>query len=781
VILIMGSNMAENHPVGFQWVVEAQRRGATVIHADPRFTRTSAIADVHVAIRPGSDIAFLGGLINHVLANGREFRDYVVAYSNAATIIDDDFVDTEDLDGYFSGWDPEDRSYDSASWQYDGTSEKSSAGDREGGDADAEKSGGHGGNHGGGNPRQDLTLQDPHCVFQLLKRHFSRYTPEMVQRTCGVPVAQFHAVAEALCHNSGRERTGAICYAVGWTHHSVGVQNVRAAAILQTLLGNIGRPGGGIMALRGHASIQGSTDIPTLYDLLPGYIPMPHAQGAATLDEFIQADSPSGGYWGNMRAYTVSLLKAWFGDAATAENDFCFDHLPRLTGDHSTYQSTLGMLEGTVKGFFVLGENPAVGSANSGMHRKALANLDWLVVRDFQEIETASFWYDAPEIDTGELATASIGTEVFLMPAAAHTEKSGSFTQTQRLLQWHDKAVEPVEDCRSELWFFYHLGRLVRERLAASADPRDRAVLDLTWEYPVEGPFADPVPEAVLAEINGHDKDGHPLSTYADLEPDGSTSCGCWIYCGCNADGINQTRRRKPGSEQTWVAPEWGWAWPANRRILYNRASADPNGAPWSERKRYVWWDEAAGQWAGADVPDFQVDKRPDFRPDRDAHGVEAIGGTDPFIMQSDADPLRAQRVSGAQPDLPTAGQPGHRTHRVDREPGQRQPSSDRRTRPISVRADHVPADRAPHRRRDEPDGRSAQRTATGDVLRDQPRAGCDSRPRQRWLGVDYHLPGRHRSTGAGNGAHGTARHRRSHGPPRRHAVSLGQQGRHHR
>jgi formate dehydrogenase major subunit len=636
VILIMGSNMAENHPVGFQWVVEAQHRGATVIHVDPRFTRTSAIADMHVAIRPGSDIAFLGGLINYVLTHGREFREYIVAYSNAATIINEEFTDTEDLDGLFSGWDPASRSYDSSSWSYDGVDEQSSAGGREMGGPGAERSGSHGGEHGGGRPREDPSLTHPRCVFQLLKRHFSRYTPEMVARTCGVAVDRFEAVADLLCTNSGRERTGAVCYAVGWTHSSVGVQNVRSAAILQTLLGNIGRPGGGIMALRGHASIQGSTDIPTLYDLLPGYIPMPHVATAVTLDQFVADDASSSGYWGNMRSYLVSLLKAWFGEAATSDNDFCFDHLPRLTGDHSTYQSALGMLAGTVKGFFVLGENPAVGSANSGLHRKAMANLDWLVVRDFQEIESASFWYDAPEIDTGELDTATIGTEVFLLPAAAHTEKSGSFTQTQRLLQWHDKAVEPEGDCRSELWFFYHLGLLVRERLAGSIAPRDQPVLQLTWEYELEGIHGDPSAEAVLAEINGHGPDGAPLSSYNDLADDGSTSCGCWIYCGCRADGVNQTRRRKPASEQTWVAPEWGWAWPANRRLLYNRASADPDGAPWSERKRYVWWDEETQRWTGEDVPDFEPDKRPDYVPDEGARAQGALSGRDPFIMQSD-------------------------------------------------------------------------------------------------------------------------------------------------
>ncbi|MEO6572170.1 MAG: molybdopterin dinucleotide binding domain-containing protein, partial [Ilumatobacteraceae bacterium] len=315
---------------------------------------------------------------------------------------------------------------------------------------------------------------------------------------------------------------------------------------------------------------------------------------------------------------------------------FCFGYLPRLTGDHSTYRSIEGMLDGTVTGFFVLGENPAVGSANSGMHRMAMANLDWLVVRDFQEIESASFWYDAPEIDTGELRTEDIRTEVFLLPAAAHTEKSGSFTQTQRLLQWHDKAVEPKGDARSDLWFFHRIGQLVRDRLAGSTDARDRPVLDLTWDYPTVGPHDEPDAEAVLAEINGTGADGAPLSTYTDLADDGSTACGCWIYCGCYADGVNQPRRRRPGQEQSWVAPEWGWAWPANRRILYNRASAAPDGSPWSERKKYVWWDADAGTWTGEDVPDFEATKAPDYQPPDGAEGANALAGTDPFVMQSD-------------------------------------------------------------------------------------------------------------------------------------------------
>jgi formate dehydrogenase major subunit len=636
VILIQGSNMAEAHPVGFQWVMEAKAQGATVIHVDPRFTRTSALADVHVPIRAGTDIAFLGGLVHHVLANDRAFLDYVVPYTNAATIIDDDYVDAEELGGVFSGFDAETGTYDPTSWQYAGGPAAPSAGAREQETSYGEVAGGLGGRHARDGQERDETLQHPRCVYQILKRHFARYTPEMVSETCGIRPELFTEVAALLCDNSGRERTGAFCYAVGWTHHSVGVQYIRTAAILQTLLGNIGRPGGGIMALRGHASIQGSTDIPTLYDILPGYIPMPHADHGETLDDYLAHDSAQTGYWGDMRAYVVSLLKAWWGDAATAGNDFAFGYLPRLTGDHSTYQSILGMLDGTVTGFFVLGENPAVGSGNSRLHRLAMAKLDWLVVRDLQETETAAFWYDAPEIETGELHTRDIATEVFLMPAAAHTEKDGSFTQTQRLLQWHDKAVEPMGDQRSELWFMYQLGRIIREKLARSDDERDRPVLDLTWAYPTSGVDEDPDAEAVLAEINGSDGDGRPLPSYTELRGDGSTRCGCWIYCGCRAEGVNQTRRRRPGSEQDWVAAEWGWAWPANRRILYNRASADPDGRPWSERRKYIWWDEDAQAWAGMDVPDFPAHTAPHHEPPPGARAEDALGGDDPFIMQSD-------------------------------------------------------------------------------------------------------------------------------------------------
>lgn len=662
--------MAECHPVGFQWVMEAKARGAKVVHVDPRFTRTSALADTHVSLRAGSDIAFLGGLINYVLTNQLDFRDYVLAYTNASAILREDFADTEDLDGLFSGYDPETGQYDVTSWAYEATEAPPAAGQRE-------KWGDDEGHHGGGahqqaarpeqygsggaqvrtQPRFDPSLEHPRCVYQVLKRHFARYTPEAVADVCGTSTQQFLEVADAITRNSGRERTTAWVYSVGWTHHTVGVQYIRTASILQTLLGNIGRPGGGILALRGHASIQGSTDIPTLFNLLPGYIPMPNAHDHFDLDAFVRADAGGTGFWGNMRSYVVSLLKAYWGDNATVDNDFCFDYLPRLSGDHGTYRTVQDQIAGTCKGYFLVGENPAVGSANGKMQRLGMANLDWLVVRDLQLIESATFWQNGPEIDTGELRSDEIGTEVFFLPAAAHTEKDGSFTNTQRLLQWHHKAVEPPGDARSDLWFYYYLGLTIRRKLAGSTDPRDRPLLELTWSYPCEGDIAEPSAEAILAEINGSGPDG-ALSGYTELSDDGSTSCGCWIYSGVYAGGRNQAANRQPGSQQNWVAPGWAWAWPANRRILYNRASADPDGNPWSERKRYVWWDTERRQWVGPDVPDFEARKPPDYQPEPGARAEDALSGADPFIMQADGKAWLYAPAGLADGPLPTHYEP---------------------------------------------------------------------------------------------------------------------------
>lgn len=633
--------MAECHPVGFQWVMEAKARGARVIHIDPRFTRTSALADTHVPIRAGSDIALLGGVVNYILTHELDFREYVVAYTNAATIVSEQFGDTDELDGLFSGFDEQRRAYDTTSWQYrthedDGTSAAAGATDRATAAALQHES------HGAAVPGQterDESLQHPYCVYQILKRHFARYTPEAVERICGVPKALFEQVCQAWTANSGRERTTALVYSVGWTQHSVGVQYIRAGAIIQLLLGNVGRPGGGVIALRGHASIQGSTDIPTLFNLLPGYLPMPHHERHETFSQWVDEirHPAQKGFWGDAGAYATSLLKAYWGQAATAGNDYCYGHLPRLTGDHGTYQQVLNMIDGKIKGYFLFGQNPAVGSAHGRAQRLGMANLDWLVVRDLYMIESATFWKDGPEIATGEIEPEKCRTEVFFLPAASHVEKEGTFTQTQRLLQWREKAVDPPGDCRSELWFMFHLGRIIRQRLAGSALPRDRAVLDLTWDYPMHGEQQEPSAEAVLKEINGFDiATGRPLSGFTELRDDGSTAGGCWIYCGVFKDGVNQAARRRPGSEQDWVAREWGWAWPADRRILYNRASADPQGRPWSARKAYVWWDEQRGEWVGHDVPDFQVNKPPGYRPPPGACGPAGLAGDDPFVMQSD-------------------------------------------------------------------------------------------------------------------------------------------------
>jgi formate dehydrogenase major subunit len=694
----MGSNMAEQHPVGFQWVIEAKERGATVMHVDPRFTRTSAMADVHVPLRPGTDIAFLGGVINYILSNERHFTEYVRAYTNARVIITDEFRDTDELDGFFSGWVPEDGVYKIGSWGYAGSDSELPAGKREQtGDVSGDQA--HGA-HGmelehGEPPEEDETLQHPNCVFQILKRHYARYTPEMVEEVCGVPREKLIRVAELLCRNSGRERTSAVCYAVGWTQHTHGVQNIRAASIIQLLLGNIGRPGGGILALRGHANIQGSTDIPTLYDILPGYIPMPHPDSGEDLERFVELNGPSTGAWGSLKSYTVSLLKAWWGDAATPENGFAFPYLPRVNGDHSHYPMMLRMIDRQTKGFIVIGQNPVVGSANSTLQREALANLEWLVVRDTNEIETASFWYDSPDIEEGRTRPEDIGTEVFFLPAAAHTEKDGTFTNTQRLLQWHFKAVEPPGDCRSDLWFTYELGRRVRRKLAGSTDPKDRPVLDLAWDYPTQGPQHEPDAEAIIQEVSGRDAEGRFISKYQELKDDGSTTCGSWIHAGIYADGENRAARKKPGYEQNWIAPEWGWAWPGDRRILYNRASADPEGKPWSERKRYVWWDAEKGEWATlGDEADFEPDKNPDYVPPRGAKGMEAIKGTSPFILHPDglgwlyaatglvdgplpthyephespvANPLYAQ---GKNPTRQTFARPSNPYHPSDGEPG---------------------------------------------------------------------------------------------------------------
>src|SRR5271155_1409700 len=414
-ILFMGSNMAEAQPVGFRWPMEAKEKGATLIHVDPRFTRMSAVCDVYVGIRSGSDIAFLGGLVNHVLANDRWFHEYVLAYTNAATIIEEGFKDTEDLAGLFSGFDPQDDSYHArqGNWGYERDwSQAEQVGSKQ--TPEAKSAEGRGGIHGHGmdgntdpytSPcegvtaeQRDPTLQHPRCVMQILRRHFDRYTPEVVSQVCGCTPEEFLRVAELLCTNSGRERTTCIAYALGWTQHTTGVQIIRTAGILQLLLGNVGRPGGGIMALRGHSTIQGATDVSTLYDTLPGYLPQPAAYDRRHEDlrSYVAHEGMPTGYWANFSKFIVSLLKAWYGDAATADNDFGFSGLPRVEADYSQLAYFDRMAKGGVDGYFLFGQNPGGGGPNAGLHRAGLRNLRWLVVLDWFETESALFWKNDP-------------------------------------------------------------------------------------------------------------------------------------------------------------------------------------------------------------------------------------------------------------------------------------------------------------------------------------------------------------------------------------------------
>jgi formate dehydrogenase major subunit len=672
----MGSNMAECHPVAFRWPMKAKMNGAKLIHIDPRFTRTSAVADLHVPIRAGSDIAFLGGLINYVLHSDRWnkdpfFKDYTVHYTNLATIVNPDFKDTEDLEGVFSGLlaykEPDFwpfngflGRYDNATWQYD-------RGPKPAGPATADVIKGRGSfddvlrSLRKGTPKTDPTLQHPRCVYQLLKKHFSRYTPELVEQICGSPKEKFLKVAELLLENSGRDRTSAFAYAVAWTQHTYGVQIISCCALLSQLTGNMGRPGGGIMALRGHAAIQGSTDVPTLYHSIHGYMNAPSAlRPHDTLRDYVAAETPPTGYWANGPKWMVSYLKSVYGDAATPDNDFGYDWHPKILGDHSHIACFAAMAEGKIKGAVIVGQNPAT-SLNGTATRRALRQLDWLVVKDNWLTETATHWYLSPEVKNGEVKIGDNKTEIFYFPSTQIAEYDGSFTNTQRMLQWHSFAAKAPGDCRTDSWFYHNLAKRLKKAYANSTLARDQGWKNVTWDFdpdpndPVYGTALYPGEISalkVLREINGY-MTGNPkqhLKTFADLKDDGSTTCASWIYCGSYpAPDQNNTARRQPDPPGVPGAHlTWGWAWPANRRNIYNRASADLNGNPWSERKRWVWWDPTfvnppdpktgkhipPGKWVGYDVPDFTLTMAPSHKGNPDGIIMEPISGTDAFIMR---------------------------------------------------------------------------------------------------------------------------------------------------
>ena len=612
-ILIMGSNAAENHPIAFKWVEVARERGAVLISVDPRFTRTSALADIYAPMRSGADIAFLGGMINHVLANNLFQREYVVEYTNAAFLLDPAFGFK---DGYFSGWDPAKKTYDRATWKFQLEAD--------------------------GTPKQDKSLKDPNTVFQRLKRHFGRYTPEMVERVCGTPRADFLKVDDAFARTGAPDRAGTIMYAMGWTQHSKATQLIRTAAILQLLLGNIGVAGGGVNALRGLSNVQGSTDMALLFHILPGYLGTPTRKDHPTLQAYLDKETPKTGYWVNKPKFFVSLLKAWYGEAARKDNEFAYQYLPKNSGNYSYMDLFEAMYAGKLKGFLVSGQNPAVSGPNSNLERRALQRLEWLVVRDLFETETAAFW-KGPGVDP-----AKVATEVFLLPAASHLEREGTYTNSGRWLQWKWKAVDPPGDARSEAWFANQLAVRLKKLYADSKAPKDQPVLALTWGY---GASDEPDLEKVLAEVNGYTvADGKPVKSFAFLTDDGSTACGNWIYSGVfPAEGQNRAKSRTADPpESLGVNAGWGFSWPVNRRVLYNRASADPRGKPWNGERALVWWDPEGelpggkkGKWVGKDVPDF----RPDLAP-------EVKGGGNPFIMRADGKGgLWAPLVEGPFPE----------------------------------------------------------------------------------------------------------------------------------
>jgi formate dehydrogenase major subunit len=688
----MGSNMAENHPVAFRWPMKAKTtRGAKLIHVDPRFTRTSAMCDIYAPVRAGSDIAFLGGLITYVINSERWnsdpfFKQFVVNYTNAPMLIGDEFKDAEELDGVFSGlmdytagsaaW-PYNGfvgQYESKTWQYAGTvaetrgwtadtsrSGEQAAGQRE--KREPPRTGRAQAAAAAGPPfdklvrslvrppaPRDETLQHPRCVFQIVKRHFARYTPEMVERVTGCPKETFLEVAETILASSGRDRTTAFAYAVAWTQHTNGPQIIGCCALLQLLTGNIGRPGAGVMALRGHASIQGSTDIPTLYHSIHGYMSHPSTlKNHATLADWLATETRAGGYWANTPKFMVSYLKSMYGDAATPENGFGYDWHPKIIGDHSHMPMFVAMADGKVRGMFCIGQNPAT-SLNARLQRAGLRKLEWLVVKDNWVHETATFWKNAPEVKSGQVRPQDIPTEVFFFPSAQVAEYEGTFTNTHRMLQWHDKAAESPGDCRSDLWFTHQLAVRLKKLYASSTEGRDEGFKRLTWDFEPDATSpphhglpprpGEPDGLKILREINGY-VTGRPqqhLAGFGDLKDDGSTTCASWIYCGVfPAPDQNRAASRKPDPPGTRGAQlGWAWSWPANRRIMYNRASADLQGRPWSEQKQWVWWDEAQKKWVGYDVPDFATTKPPTAKAQPNGVGLDALAGTDPFIMMQD-------------------------------------------------------------------------------------------------------------------------------------------------
>jgi len=607
LVLIMGGNAAEAHPCGFKWVTEAiEHRNAKLVVVDPRFTRSAAIADYYAPIRVGSDIAFLGGVINYLVANNKIHLDYVKAYTNASFLIRDDF---DFKDGLFSGYNEERRAYDRTTWAYQLDKD--------------------------GFALVDETLEHPRCVFQLMKAHFSRYTPEMVQKICGTPKDQFLKVAEMIGATSTPDKVMTICYALGWTQHTHGAQNIRTMAMIQLLLGNIGRPGGGVNALRGHANVQGVTDQCAYSEVLPGYLSAP-TDADDTREKYIAARTPKPlrpnqmNFAQNFAKWHTSLQKAWWGAAATAENHFAYDWLPKRDGAYDVLAIFERMHQGRMNGFIIQGFNPLAALPNKKKVSDAMSKLKYLVVIDPLKTESGEFWRNHGE--KNPVKPEEIQTEVFRLPSSCFAEDPGTFTSSGRVIQWHWAGQEPPGSARVDREIIGSLFTRIRELYAKDGGKLPDPILRLTWGYAVP---TQPSPEELLREINGRaltdvldpkDKTrvlvpaGQQLAGFGQLQDDGSTSCGNWIYSGVWPAAGNLSQRRDtadPGGLGNNLT--WGFAWPANRRVLYNRANTHPQtGQPWDPKRNAIRWTGTA--WAGIDVPDI----RPDLGPD---------SGAGPFIM----------------------------------------------------------------------------------------------------------------------------------------------------
>src|SRR5579872_7483765 len=624
LMLIMGGNPAENHPCGFKWPIEAKRnRNAKMIVVDPRFTRTAATADMFVQIRTGSDIAFLGGIIRYAIENNRIAKDYLTQYTNAGFIVRKGFKLPED--GLYSGFDAAAHTYDKATWNYE-----------EGGDLkgkpDTPGDGAPSANPPAlpANIAYDMTLEHPRSVYQLLRKHFSRYTPEMVERITGVPKDQFLKTADlftSIRKDGATKQVGTIIYAVGWTQHSSGTQTIRTAAMLQLLLGNIGRAGGGVNALRGHSNIQGATDMAGVFDLLPGYLKVP-TPADTDLKAYLTRITPkaakpgswdSFNYWSNTPKFAVSLLKALYGDHAKKENDWAFHYLPKVDRRYSWAEIWDDMYRGHIKGLLAFGMNGVAIGPNSSKNIDALKKADWLVVCEIYPDETSEFWR-SPGINSDQMK--SIPTEVYRLPGAGFAEKDGTFVNSARWLQWKWAAVPPPGDCKLDQEILARIFLKVREKYQKEGGKFPDPILKTSWSYtnpynPSLSEVAKEINRKAVADVTDDKtqttiKAGQQLPGFAFLRDDGSTTSGNWLYCGSWTEAGAQTQRR--GTEDAsalGIYPNWAWSWPANRRVLYNRASCDLNGKPWDSDRKQVWWNEAQQKWVGNDIPDFKPDSNP--------------------------------------------------------------------------------------------------------------------------------------------------------------------------